>query len=254
MVFVDTTTRRAEEMYFNTADGTRLFYRFWPSSLRRERQALILFHRGHEHSGRLQHVVDELDLPEIAMFAWDARGHGHSVEEHDTHTTLGTLVRDVDAFVRHVSATYGIDMEDIAVLGQSVGSVLLATWVHDYAPKIRCMVLAAPAFDVKLYIPFARTILATIQRVVGNFHVKSYVKPGALTHDPERIASYQSDALIRRPISAKILLALYTAADRVIGDAQAIQVPTQLLISGADFVVHSKPQDEFFERLGSPIK
>jgi hypothetical protein len=52
----------------------------------------------------------------------------------------------------------------------------------------------------------------------------------------------------------KILLALYSTADRVIADAQAIRVPTQLLISGADFVVHPKPQDEFFKRLGSPLK
>ena len=30
-----------------------------------------------------------------------------------------------------------------------------------------------------------------------------------------------------------------------------MQVPTQLLISGADFVVHRRPQEQFFERLGS---
>jgi hypothetical protein len=31
-------------------------------------------------------------------------------------------------------------------------------------------------------------------------------------------------------------------------------VPTQLLISGADWVVHHGPQHEFFARLGSPVK
>ena len=46
----------------------------------------------------------------------------------------------------------------------------------------------------------------------------------------------------------KILLALYSTADRVIADAQAIQVPTQLLISGADCVVDRKPQDNEFLR------
>jgi len=254
MLDVAATTRIAEECFFETADGTRLFYRYWPSSRLRACEALVLFHRGHEHSGRLQHVVDELDLPDVAMFAWDARGHGRSLEPEDTGTTLGTLVRDVDAFVRHVSTVYSIQMENIAVLGQSVGSVLLATWVHDYAPKIRCMVLAAPAFEVKLYVPFARAALQMVHRVIGDFHVNSYVKPSALTHDTERIASYQSDPLIRRPISAKILLALYTTADRVVADAQAIQVPTQLLISGSDFVVHRTPQEEFFQRLGSSVK
>jgi alpha-beta hydrolase superfamily lysophospholipase len=248
------TTRIAEEGFFSTTDGARLFYRYWPACSGWANRAVILFHRGHEHSGRLQHVVDELELPDVAMFAWDARGHGRSLEARETSPTLGTLEKDVDTFVQHVSSRYGIAVENIAVLGQSVGSVLLAAWVHDYAPKIRCMVLAAPAFRVKLYVPFARIILKLLHRVIGNFHVNSYVKASALTHDPDRVASYESDPLIRRPISVKILLALYSTADRVIADAQAIQIPTQLLISGADFVVHREPQDEFFSRLGSPLK
>jgi alpha-beta hydrolase superfamily lysophospholipase len=188
------------------------------------------------------------------MFAWDARGHGRSLELRDTNSTLGTLVKDVDTFVRHVSGMYGIPVENIAVLGQSVGAVLVATWVHDYAPKIRCMVLATPAFKVKLYVPLARLTLRLLHRVIGNFHVNSYVKPRALTHDPERITSYESDPLIQRPISVKILLALYSTADRVIADAQAIHTPTQLLISGEDFVVQLKPQHQFFERLSSSVK
>src|SRR6266700_4119136 len=99
------TTRIATEHSFRTHDGAELFYRHWPSLSGRAKQAAILFHRGHEHSGRLQDVVDGLDLPEMAMFAWDARGHGRSAAGSDSCVTLGTLVKDVDAFVRHVSST-----------------------------------------------------------------------------------------------------------------------------------------------------
>ena len=60
------TTRVAEEHFFRSPDGTHLFYRYWPAPYGRDTQAVILFHRGHEHSGRLQHIVDELDLPQIA--------------------------------------------------------------------------------------------------------------------------------------------------------------------------------------------
>lgn len=252
--------RNPEERFFTTSDGTCLFYRYWPPTDGRLKQAVVLFHRGHEHSGRLQHLVDELDLPSIAMFAWDARGHGRSATAVPAArngvkpTTMGTLVKDVDEFVHHISQSFGIGIEDMAVVGQSVGSVLVATWVHDYAPRIRSMVLASPAFSVKLYVPFARPALRLMNRVVGDFNVNSYVKAKALTHDPERIASYSADPLIRRPISVNILLALYSTADRIIEDAQAIQTPTQLLISGADFVVHHRPQHVFFERLGTKAK
>ena len=246
--------RQALEKSFTSFDGSTLFYRYWPGSIPTADRALLLFHRGHEHSGRLQHVVDELDLGTYPMFAWDARGHGRSPGERGYSPSLGASVKDVDSFVAHVSATYAIPMENIAIIAQSVGSVLVATWVHDYAPKIRCMILASPAFKVKLYVPCARAGLRWLHRVRGKFFVNSYVKAKFLTHDAQRIASYNSDPLITRPIAVNILLALYDAAKRVIADAGAIQLPTQLLISGADWVVHHKPQHQFFERLGSPIK
>jgi alpha-beta hydrolase superfamily lysophospholipase len=252
--------RTPEERFFTTTDGTCLFYRYWPPVGSPLKHAVIFFHRGHEHSGRLQHIVDEIDLSSIGMFAWDARGHGRSaiakpeLQNATRPATMGILVKDVDDFAHHILQSFGIAIEDMAVVGQSVGGVLAATWVHDYAPRIRSMVLASPAFSVKLYVPFARPALRLMHRMRGDFNVNSYVKPKALTHDPERIASYLADPLIRRPISVNILLALYSTADRIIEDAQAILTPTQLLISGADFVVRHRPQHAFFERLGSKEK
>ncbi len=241
--------------HFRSSDGASLFYRYWPAESQPSSRAIVLFHRGHEHSGRLQHVVDELDLPDYTMFAWDARGHGLSFNAHDrSQPSLGTFVKDVDCFVRHIASVHGIAPENIAAIGQSVGAVLLATWAHDYAPKIRAMTLAAPAFAVKLYVPRARPALALARAVAGEFPVNSYVKAWQLSHDPSRIASYESDPLIRRPIAVKVLLALYGTASRVIQDAHAIRVPTQVLISGLDFVVKRKPQFDFFNNLGSPVK
>jgi alpha-beta hydrolase superfamily lysophospholipase/SAM-dependent methyltransferase len=246
--------RQVEERQFTTHDGTSLFYRYWPATGARAERAIVLFHRGHEHSGRLQHVVDGLGLDEFPMFAWDARGHGRSPGPRGDSPSFAASVKDVDAFIHHVAAEYRIRVEDIAVIAQSVGAVYVATWAHDYAPPVRCLVLAAPAFKVKLYVPFARRGLELRQRLSGNFFVNSYVKARFLTHDPERIRSYESDPLITRAISVRILLALYDAGERVVADARAIQLPVQLLISGADWVVHQQPQFEFFERLGSVIK
>ena len=140
------------------------------------------------------------------------------------------------------------------MIAQSVGAVLAAIWAHDYAPNIRCLVLASPAFKVKLYVPFARTGLKLRHRLKGDFFVNSYVRPRFLTHDLERVASYEADPLITRPIAVKILLGLHETAKRVVADARAITIPTQLLISGSDWVVSHAPQHRFFERLGTPVK
>jgi alpha-beta hydrolase superfamily lysophospholipase len=245
--------RPVEDRKFLTHDGVELFYRHWPAT-ETPRGAVILLHRGHEHSGRMAHLADELDLPDFALFAWDARGHGLSPGERGFSPSLGTSVRDVQRFVDHIAGTHGTAIENMAVIAQSVGAVLAATWAHDYAPHIRALMLASPAFKVKLYVPFARSGLAFLRRLRGHFHVRSYVKAKLLTHDPARIASFNADPLITRAISVDILLQLHRTAARVVADARAITIPTQLLISGDDRVVHQGPQHRFYEHLGAPIK
>ena len=248
-----TPSRQASEHSFRSWDGTELFYRAWlpEQSITR---AVILFHRGHEHSGRWQDVVDKLDLPDFAIFAWDARGHGRSPGERGYAEHLGVLVWDVEAFVGHVSRQYGIPVENIVVFAHSVGSVLAATWVHDYAPKIRALVLGSPALRVQLYVPFAVPGLRLLLKFKPKAFVNSYVKAKLLTHDPAKIASYDADPLITRCIAVNLLVDLFDAGRKLVEDAAAITVPTLVLTSGADWVVDRDIQRDFFERLGSLVK
>lgn len=55
------------EHFFTTSDNTALFYRHWPALQPGAKKVIVLFHRGHEHSGRLQHLVDELAMPDTAL-------------------------------------------------------------------------------------------------------------------------------------------------------------------------------------------
>jgi alpha-beta hydrolase superfamily lysophospholipase len=247
-------TRAPEENTFNTHDGQALHYRCWPALTATTKGAIVLLHRGHEHSGRLAHLVHELNLPDFAFFAWDARGHGLSPGPRGFSPGVATSLRDVQSFVDHIATTYDITSENLVVMGQSIGAVLAAGWAHDYAPDIRGMILVSPAFRVKLYVPFARPLLRMARAAKGDFFVNSYVKARLLTHDPERIASFETDPLIARPISVNMLLGLDELSQRLIQDAAAITVPTQLLISGNDWVVSEAPQHRFYEQLGAAIK
>ncbi|WP_299396684.1 bifunctional alpha/beta hydrolase/class I SAM-dependent methyltransferase [Pelagibius sp.] len=247
------TERQAEKRTFATEDGAELCYRHWPAQGER-RGALVLLHRGHEHSGRMAHLAEEFDLPAFSVFAWDARGHGESPGPRGYSPGAATSVRDLHSFIAHLTETHGIATEDIVIVAQSIGATVAAAWVHDHAPPIRAMVLAAPAFEVKLYVPFALTGLRLAHKLRGDFFVNSYVKARLLTHDPARIADYENDPLISRAISVGQLLDLHDLGTRVVADAAAITVPTQVLISGADWVVREAPQQRFFERLGAMRK
>jgi len=237
------------ERSFTSWDGAELFYRAWiPNN--QTNKALLLFHRGHEHSGRWLETVDSLDLEDVAIFAWDARGHGRSAGDRGAAKSLHDVIKDVDVFARHVSEKFDIPVENMIVLAHSLAAVTVTAWVHDYAPPIRAMILATAAFHVKLYVPFAIPSL----RVLRPRFVKSYVKSKMLTHDREQAALYDSDPLIFRQIAVNLLLDLHDTAKRLVADAGAIQTPTLMIGAGKDWVVSLEAQQEFFDRLSSTHK
>ena len=257
------STRTCEEHVFRTSDDVELFFRCWKpqvdqsreeSQKTTEQKALVLFHRGHEHSGRWQELIDRIDLPDFWIFAWDARGHGRSPGERGYAESFGRVVRDADELMQHIRRTWEIPVCQTAVLAQSVGAVVATTWVHDYAPPVRALVIGTPAFRVKLYLPLAIPGLRLLQWLRGKAFIRSYVKPGLLTHDTGQARIYAADPLISPQIAVNILLGLYDTSTRVIADAGAIIAPVQLLISGSDWVVEERPQMQFFEGLSSYVR
>ncbi|MFS2018773.1 bifunctional alpha/beta hydrolase/class I SAM-dependent methyltransferase [Massilia sp. CT11-108] len=245
------------ESGFAGDDGTRLFFRAWqpvaPATNRAPR-ALIFLHRGHEHSGRIATLVERFGEHRDWAFAYDARGHGYSPGARGDAPDFATLVNDLAAFVRHVIERYGIAIEDVIVVANSVGAVVAATWVHDYAPRIRGLVMAAAAFQIKLYVPLANPALRFARRFKPELFVTSYIRPGMLTHSADEAQAYAADPLIAKSISAKILLELGDTAERLVADAAAIDVPVLMLAADKDYVVKEEPQRLFFERLSSRLK
>ncbi|MDR2871728.1 MAG: bifunctional alpha/beta hydrolase/class I SAM-dependent methyltransferase [Xanthomonadaceae bacterium] len=218
---------------FTSFDGAKVVYRHCPSQVKGVRRAVILLHQEHEHSGRVIHLADELGLSAFDFFAWDARGSGESQAAGGDAPGLNALTRDLDWFIAHIRDQYGIAIEDMAMVAQSVGAVVAAAWAHDYAPRLRALALVAPAFRVRL----------------GRSGKSKY-----LTHDKERARNHAADPLVTHSIPEWLASNLQETSERLVLDAQAINVPLQLLVSGDDAVVQREPQDRFFERIGSLIK
>ena len=251
------TSAGSDEHHFTSHDGASLFYRAWlpgdsaSSSIDR---AIILLHRGHEYSDRWSETAAALSGPGTAIFAWDARGHGRSPGKRGDAETFSVYVRDLEAFARHLSETHQLPLENFAVVAHSVGAVIAAAWVHDFAPPIRALVAATPAFRVKLYVPLAIPGLRLLQIAKPDACIRSYVGGKLLTHDRAEASRYDADTSISRQISVRVLLDMYDTSTRIVADAGAIRTPTLVLTAGSDAVVQRRAQEAFFERLSSPGK
>jgi len=237
---------------FRSFDKAELFYREWEPTQEANGKVVLLLHRGHEHSERLDSIARSSIFVGYKVFSYDNRGHGYTKE--GAAYEFMNLVRDLDAFVRFVCEKEHINHEAIFVVANSVAGVVTSTWVHDFAPKIAGMALVAPAFKIKLYVPLAKPALALMLHFKEDLTITSYVKAKFLTHNAEEQKRYNTDPLITPNIPAKQLVTLLDTAQRVVEDASLIVTPTLVLSATADYVVESSVQKVFYDRLSSPLK
>ena len=243
---------KAAERKFKSFDDSTLLYREWEHETESNGRILIILHRGHEHSERLESIAAKPEFAGYKIFSYDNRGHGYT--EADASYEFMDFVRDLDAFVSFVCKKEGKKQEDIFIIANSVAGVTASTWVHDYAPKVRGVALIAPAFKIKLYFPFAKALLKWAIKFKPELNIKSYVKSKFLTHDTAEQKRYDEDTRITPHIPARQLTTLLDTAKRVVEDAETIVTPMIVLSATKDYVVENGVQGDFYAGLSSPLK
>lgn len=236
--------------HFKSFDNNEIIFREW--NYQPQQKTIIIIHRGHEHSERLNDIAQSPQFSKYNIFAFDLRGHGYTKTK--TSSIFMDYVRDLDSFSKFLQSEYSININDIFVLANSIGGVVASAWVHDFAPKIAGMALLAPAFRINLIVPLANEMITLGTKLNKNLIIKSYVKSKMLTHDVEQQKAYDNDRLITRSIDAALLIDLAKAGKRIVEDAAAIDTPTLILAAEKDHVVFNKDQKLFFERLDTNLK
>ena len=184
-------------------DGTELFYRAWIPAKPTDK-ALLLFHRGHEHSGRWQETVESLALEDIAVFAWDARGHGRSPGERGAANNLADCDQRCGRFcASHFRALrHPVRKHDRARAQPRRGHR------RGLGARLRAADSRNDSGDGCVSRETLRSVRHSalrLRKLFGRGYVKSYVKAKMLTHDREQAARYDADPLIFRQIAVNVL-------------------------------------------------
>ncbi|WP_185290489.1 bifunctional alpha/beta hydrolase/class I SAM-dependent methyltransferase [Chryseobacterium lactis] len=236
--------------HFKSFDNCEIFYREW--NYQPHQKSIIMIHRGHEHSERLNDIAQSSQFSKYNIFAFDLRGHGYT--KTPTSSVFMDYTRDLDAFSRFLSSQYNVNISDIFVVANSIGGVVASAWAHDFAPRIAGMALLAPAFKINLIVPLANEMITLGTKLKKGLIIKSYVKSKMLTHDPEQQKAYDTDPLISRSIDAELLIDLAKAGKRLVEDAEAVDTPTLILAAEKDHVVFNKEQKIFHDKLDTDLK
>ncbi len=239
------------EHYMKSWDKAVLYYRAWHRGSPGHK-AIVVLHGNGEDSSHYLGLSNQLGLEDASVFAWDLRGHGRSGGEPGYARRFDDLVEDAQSFVKVVSVTYGIALQDMIVLGQGLGGVILSAWLHDHKPDVGGAILLCPAFGPRLGVPLPRATLHLLRRADPEGYVRLRPRGPAMVDD--RCGEQQPAPAFAGRLGVRLLASLFDTAKRVLRGAGRITTPTLILSGGSDRFARLRPQRRYFEKLGASYK
>jgi alpha-beta hydrolase superfamily lysophospholipase len=191
-----------------TGDGTELLTRHWSAD---EVEAggpwagppwalVLLVHGIGEHSGRYEHVGDQLAAAGLEVDAYDQRGTGGSGGRRG-HVERWTQFHD-DLGERLAATREAAGDRPVVLYGHSLGGLIVAGYCLSPRTKPDFAVLSSPALDST--IPgWKRTVSSILGRIAPTLSIPNDIKGETLSRDPSVAAETVDDPRFVRTSTAR---------------------------------------------------
>lgn len=222
---------------FVALDGDNLVLQDWPlQDGQALRGVVLLVHGLGEHAWRYDTLAQRLTTWGFAVRGYDQYGHGESGGVRGGLPTDTRLLDDLADVLESTRARMPANTP-LILLGHSLGGLLAARLVAASPGDVQGLVLSSPAFDLGLN-AWQKILLAVLSRIAPDWRVGNGLRPNLISHDPSVVAAYRADPLIHRRISARVVRFMLDAARVTLAQAPQWQVPTLLMVAGADQIVN----------------
>jgi alpha-beta hydrolase superfamily lysophospholipase len=230
-------------------DGTDVLLRHWPADVVEAGGAwagrpwadLLLVHGLGDHSGRYEHVGDQMAAAGLDVHAFDLRGNGGSGGRRG-HVDRWWQLHD-DLAERLAAVRDGAGGRPVVLYGHSMGGLIVLGYLLSNCPKPDLVVVTAPALDATL--PTWKEALArALGRLVPTLPIPNGVDATTLSRDPRVAERFVAD-----PSGVKVSTARFGAE----GLAEQVRVRREVGRLGLPMLVLHGLDDTFVPPSASEV-
>lgn len=228
------------------SDGTELLHRHWPAT-GTPWARLLLVHGLAEHSGRYEHVGEQLATAGIEVHALDQRGFGASGGRRAWVDRWSQLHDDIE----HRVAALRAEQPSLPVVlyGHSLGGLISLGYVLDARSLPDALVLSAPAVGASIP-AWQRALVATLSRVAPGARLANRLPSDVLAKAPAVWADYLADPLNEHRSTARFGALALAEQGRVVAALDRLSIPTLVIHGGDDRLVPTASSELFESRRG----
>jgi alpha-beta hydrolase superfamily lysophospholipase len=230
---------------FLTNDKLTLKIRSW--DVENPRAVICLIHGFGEHSGRYDHVAKFFNEQNIAVAAFDLRGHGESEGKRGHAPSFKSYLDDIYAFTKIIFLAY--PRKPLILYGHSMGGNLVLNFLIKNDPLMFSGLIATGpwirlAFEPK---PILITLGKMMRKIYPSFTQPSGLIVEHLSKDPEVVKANINDPLINTSITASAGMGL-TEAAAFLNTFKGLLVIPSLIMHGSEDLITSQPASEEFAK------
>jgi alpha-beta hydrolase superfamily lysophospholipase len=193
---------------------------------------VVIVHGLSEHSGRYRHVAAALAEQGLDIFAFDLVGHGISGGARTYVENFAGYHRDVEAMLSEARST----RLPVALLGHSLGGLIVLDYVLSGRPAPDLVVLSAPALDAR--VPgWKRGAALVLSRIAPRLRIANGIRGDQLSQNPSVGEAYFADPLVTTQTTTRLAGEILAAMRRVQSRLSRLTQPTFVIHGGADTVV-----------------
>ena len=221
-----------------TRDGIRLLTRHWIAAA--PRAGVLLVHGLGEHSGRWEHVGDQLAAAGLETFGWDHRGFGASAGERAWIDRWSRFHDDVEDRLAAVRAA--LPGKPAILYGHSMGGLIALGYCVSDRPLPDLLVLSAPGIADDLA-AWKHALAPILARIAPHLSLSNGIRPEMLSRDPARQEAARTDPLMLNASTTAFGARAFEEQARVRAAVGRVSIPT-LVIHGLDDPIVPAPATE----------
>ncbi len=220
--------------YRQTTDGLTLLERHWSAAS--ARATVLIVHGLGEHSGRYEHVGARLADAGYDTRAIDLRSFGRSGGRTRSYVeAFERFLDDVEALVVQ-ARTEG---RPVAVLGHSMGGLIVTAYAVSGRPQPAAYVVSAPLLGVEAP-RWQRMLSRLLTRLAPRVSIPNNIDAATLSRDVAVQQAYDADPLVQHGVTVRLGAEMFRAMDATSAALDHIVAPMLVLHGAEDVLVHPR--------------
>jgi alpha-beta hydrolase superfamily lysophospholipase len=239
----------SETIQLLSKDGTPLHGIIWTCP--NPKAIICIVHGLGEHSGRYSHVAEHFTSNDVAVFAYDQRGHGLSGGKRGHTPSYDILLDDVEELLKEARVTHN-DLP-IFLYGHSFGGNVVTNYALIRSTNELCgLIISSPWLKLGSEPPAGQVKMAkVVSKILPSLTQSNGLNVEDISTDESAVEAYSKDPLVHDKISTRLFTEVYNAGLWAIEYADGLKNPMLVFHGSDDNITSPSGSEEFVERAGS---